>query len=46
MSLRLEVSNLFDETYAQRATYGQDFEDIRPLAEPGRSFALNARMEF
>ncbi|WP_147305125.1 TonB-dependent receptor domain-containing protein [Alkalilimnicola ehrlichii] len=46
LSLRLEVSNLFDETYAQRATYGQDFEDIRPLAEPGRSFALNARMEF
>ncbi len=45
LSLRAEVNNVFDETYADRATYGQDFDTIEPLNEPGRSFGLSVRMD-
>ncbi|MFD1379962.1 hypothetical protein [Fodinicurvata halophila] len=46
MTLRLDVKNLFDETYADRATYGQDFSTVVPLYESGRSFILSTRLQF
>lgn len=45
LSLRFEVNNVFDETYADRATYGQDFASVKPLQEPGRSFLIQARLD-
>lgn len=44
--LRVEANNVFDEAYADRATYGQEFDTVRPLAEPGRSFLLMAKLTF
>ncbi len=46
LTIRAEVSNLFDETYADRATYGADFTSIRALNEPGRTFSLVAVTRF
>lgn len=51
LTLRAEVNNIFDETYADRATSGQDYLgtslfDIAPLLEPGRSLYLSARAKF
>ncbi|CDZ33534.1 Enterobactin receptor VctA [Neorhizobium galegae bv. officinalis] len=45
-TFRAEVQNVFDETYADRATYGQEFGTVRPLYEPGRSFLLTAKATF
>ncbi|MEZ5846074.1 MAG: TonB-dependent receptor [Geminicoccaceae bacterium] len=47
LSLRLEVNNVFDETYLLRSSNGggQD-ELIVPLNEPGRSFQLAAKLTF
>lgn len=45
--LRAEINNLFDEKYAARATYGQDFPtEVDPLFEPGRSLRLSAEITF
>jgi hemoglobin/transferrin/lactoferrin receptor protein len=46
LTVRAEISNLFDEDYADRATYGGDYLSIEPLNEPGRSFNLSAVMRF
>ncbi|NWJ27688.1 TonB-dependent receptor [Rhizobium sp. RM] len=46
ITLRAEVRNLFNETYAQRATYGQEFGNVTPLLEAGRSFLIAARATF
>lgn len=46
VTLRGEVRNIFDEAYSSRATYGQDFEDVTPLMQPGRSFVLAAIARF
>ena len=46
LTLRLDVTNLFDEEYADRATYGQEFSTVTPLMQPGRSFLLTARARF
>lgn len=46
VTLRAEVRNLFDEAYSSRSTYGQDFVDVDPLMEPGRSFILAAIARF
>lgn len=46
LSLRLDVRNLFDETYADRATYGQEFGTVTPLYQPGRAFLLSASAKF
>ncbi|MDX3924992.1 MAG: TonB-dependent receptor [Shinella sp.] len=45
-TFRAEVNNLFDETYSQRATYGQEFGNVRPLYEAGRSFLITAKATF
>jgi hemoglobin/transferrin/lactoferrin receptor protein len=47
MTFRAEVQNLFNKTYASRATYGQEFEaELTPLHEPGRSFLLSVKATF
>ena len=46
LSLRLEASNIFDETYADRATYGQEYDSVTPIYEPGRSFRLTAKLRY
>ncbi len=46
VTLRAEVRNLFDEQYSARSTYGQDFVDVTPLSEPGRSFIFGAVARF
>lgn len=49
LTLRADVRNIFDEHYADRATYGQEFmssDDITPLYEPGRSFIFSAMARF
>lgn len=46
MTFRAEVQNLFDETYASRATYGQEFGNVEPLYEQGRSFLLSVKATF
>ncbi|OJG00088.1 TonB-dependent receptor [Pararhizobium antarcticum] len=46
LTLRAALNNVFDETYSDRATYGQEFGTVTPLYEPGRSFMLSARATF
>lgn len=48
LSLRLEANNIFDETYADRSTYGEEYgvAELSPLYEPGRSFLLKAKLKF
>ncbi len=47
ITLRAEVNNIFNETYSDRATTGQDYEAFYvPLREPGRSVYLSAKAEF
>lgn len=43
---RAEVLNLFDKTYADRATYGADFATVEPFFEPGRTVQITASMKF
>ncbi|MET0171557.1 MAG: TonB-dependent receptor, partial [Agrobacterium vaccinii] len=45
-TFRAEVKNLFDESYSDRATYGQEFGNVTPLYEPGRSFLITAKATF
>ena len=48
LRLRLQVNNLFDELYADRGTYGQEFvsDGLIPLYEPGRSVSIRATLTF
>lgn len=46
LSFRAEVKNVFDETYSDRATYGQEFGTVTPLFEPGRSVMFTAKATF
>lgn len=46
LTLRADVKNIFDEVYADRATYGQEFPGVTPLFQPGRSFMLSVRATF
>lgn len=46
LTLRAEINNIFDSTYANRATYGQEFGSVNPLNEPGRSISLSAQITF
>ncbi|SFB31580.1 hemoglobin/transferrin/lactoferrin receptor protein [Rhizobium sp. NFR07] len=45
-TFRAEVKNVFDENYSDRATYGQEFGNVTPLYEPGRSFLITAKATF
>jgi hemoglobin/transferrin/lactoferrin receptor protein len=46
MTFRAEVQNMFDETYASRATYGQEFSNVTPLYEQGRAFLISMKATF
>lgn len=46
LSLRASIDNVTDEEYADRASYGQEYETVQPFLEPGRSFGISARYEF
>ncbi|MBX2829925.1 MAG: TonB-dependent receptor [Rhodospirillales bacterium] len=46
LTFRIEANNIFDEEFADRASYGQDFSNVVPLYEPGRSFLLMAKARF
>ncbi|MEK9842703.1 MAG: TonB-dependent receptor, partial [Thalassospira sp.] len=46
LTFRIEANNIFDEEYADRGSYGQDFTNVVPLYEPGRSFLLMAKAQF
>ena len=46
VTFRLDVRNIFDETYSDRATYGSEFGNVAPLYEPGRSFLLSTTAKF
>ncbi|WP_256116945.1 TonB-dependent receptor [Shinella lacus] len=46
LTLRAEVKNIFNEAYSDRATYGQEFGEVTPLYQPGRSFIVSLRATF
>ncbi|RGP36608.1 TonB-dependent receptor plug domain-containing protein [Pseudotabrizicola alkalilacus] len=46
LRLRAEVTNLFDTDFADRATYGADFNTVIPLREPGRTVTLSLVSKF
>jgi len=46
LTLRAEVTNLFDREYADRATYGGDYTSVTTLKEPGRTISLVAVARF
>ncbi|MFA7553350.1 MAG: TonB-dependent receptor [Spongiibacteraceae bacterium] len=46
LNLRLTINNITDESYTDRASYGQEFLTVKPLFEPGRAFVLGARYSF
>jgi hemoglobin/transferrin/lactoferrin receptor protein len=50
MKIRGEINNLFDEHYADRATYGSDYGDlyssVTTIDEPGRTISVIATIDF
>lgn len=46
LEVRLDLRNLFDETYSSRSSDGIDSSRVIALTEPGRTIALTARIEF
>ncbi|MCA2006699.1 TonB-dependent receptor plug domain-containing protein [Tritonibacter mobilis] len=46
VTIRGSINNLFDQAYADRATYGGDYAGFSTLNEPGRTFVLEAIMRF
>ena len=44
--LRLDVKNLFDRTYVDRATSGTDSNSATSYNEPGRTFLVTAKVDF
>lgn len=46
VTLRGEVRNLFNQTFADRATYGGDYPGFQQLNEPGRTFIVEAIARF
>ncbi len=46
LTFRVDVRNIFNQLYAERATYGQEWGIVTPLYEPGRSFIVTATAKF
>ncbi len=46
LTFRVDAKNILDKTYAERATYGQEFGTVTPLYQPGRSIVVSAAARF
>lgn len=46
LEVRLDLRNLFNETYSKRSSDGIDFGAVTPLTEPGRTIALTVSAKF
>lgn len=46
LSVRLDVENLFDQTYSRRSSDGVGYYRVIPLNEPGRTVRLTAKILF
>lgn len=46
ITLRADLKNLLDRSYADRATSGADNAQVIPFKEPGRTLLLMAKVEF
>lgn len=46
LEVRLDVRNVFNETYTRRSADGSDFAAVTPLTEPGRAVALMVTTKF
>jgi len=46
LELRLDIENIFDETYASRSSDGIDAANVVALNEPGRNFAFTVTKRF
>jgi hemoglobin/transferrin/lactoferrin receptor protein len=46
LELRVDLRNIFDETYASRSSDGIDSAAVIPINEPGRTLAVTARVRF
>jgi hemoglobin/transferrin/lactoferrin receptor protein len=46
LELRLDVENLFDQTYVSRSSDGVGLANVVALNEPGRTISLTANMRF
>ena len=46
LTIRAQVQNLFDEQFADRATYGGEYPTFNTLKEPGRTISLVATTSF
>ncbi|SCZ64750.1 hemoglobin/transferrin/lactoferrin receptor protein [Epibacterium ulvae] len=46
VTIRAGIDNLFDRQFADRATYGGDYETFNTLKEPGRTISLVATVKF
>lgn len=46
LNIRLDVRNLFDETFSRRSSDGINLGAVIPLTDPGRTVSLSAVMKF
>lgn len=46
LTVRATLDNVFDEDYADRASYGGDFEEIAEYQQPGRTFGVELTYNF
>lgn len=46
VTIRGSINNLFDQTYADRATYGGEFDGFTTIKEPGRNLSVVATVKF
>jgi hemoglobin/transferrin/lactoferrin receptor protein len=46
VEIRLDVRNVFDQTYTRRSADGMGFGPVTPLTEPGRTIALMVTTKF
>ncbi|MEP2920863.1 MAG: TonB-dependent receptor [Sulfitobacter sp.] len=46
LSVRMDIENIFDATYASRSSDGLGLSNVVPLTEPGRTVSLTASIKF
>lgn len=45
-TFRVDVKNILNKTFSSRANYGNEFGNVTPLFEPGRSVIVSAAVKF